>query len=74
MIRTRVLARVRLVSTRYDAESELLIKAARAGFTIAESPIRSVYRGSESHINPVVDTLRFLRVLWRSLLVRRDGR
>jgi polyprenyl-phospho-N-acetylgalactosaminyl synthase len=68
VIRTRVVRELVLESTRYDAESELLIKAGRRGFAITMAPIRSVYQGSESHINPVVDTFRFLRLVVRSLV------
>lgn len=67
-LRTEVLRRVRTRCQRYDAESELLIKAGRLGFRIGSTPIRSIYheRG-ESHINPFVDTLRFIRLVIASL-------
>jgi glycosyltransferase involved in cell wall biosynthesis len=72
IIRTRLLEAVSgsLVTTRYDTESELLIRAGRRGFRVAAVPIRSIYTGGVSHINPVVDTLRFLRLVGRSLFWR----
>jgi hypothetical protein len=48
-------------------ESELLIKASRAGFRITSVPIKTIYGQEVSKINPVVDTCRFLRLLFRSL-------
>jgi len=59
-----------LVTSKYDTESEILIRAARRGFRIASSPIQSIYTGGVSHINPVVDTLRFLRLVGRALFWR----
>ncbi len=58
------------VTTRYDTESELLIRAARRGYKVAAVAIRSIYTGTVSHINPFVDTLRFLRLVIRSMFWR----
>lgn len=72
IIRSRVLKAVTrsLVTTRYDTESEILIRAGRRGFRVAAMAIKSIYTGAVSHINPVVDTLRFLRLVGRSLFWR----
>ena len=72
IIRSRLLRAVSrsLVTTRYDTESELLIRAGRRGFRIAAMAIRSIYTGAVSHINPVVDTMRFVRLVGRSLFWR----
>jgi glycosyltransferase involved in cell wall biosynthesis len=59
-----------LVTTRYDTESELLIRAGRRGYKIGSTDIESIYSGAVSHINPVVDTLRFLMLVGRSLFWR----
>ena len=58
------------VTTRYDTESELLIRAARRGYKVAAVTIRSIYAGTVSHINPFVDTLRFVRLVIRSMFWR----
>lgn len=51
---------------RFDLESEILIKAGRQGARIGSVPIRTIYRGTEeSKISPLLDTLRFFRVLWQ---------
>lgn len=59
-----------LVTRKYDTESEILIRAGRRGYRIDSIPIASIYRDSVSHINPVIDTLRFLRLVGRSLFWR----
>ena len=53
-------------STHFDAESEVLIKLARAGHRIVSVPVRTIYRDERSKISPVRDTLRFLRMWWRN--------
>ena len=64
-ISAAVLRGVRLGTGHYETESELLIRAARAGFRIAEVPIPAVYAGEESHIRRGRDTVRFLRLVTR---------
>lgn len=62
-IRRDVLERVPLTTDRYEIESELLIKAARAGVRIVSVPIATVYRDERSRIRPIADTVRFFRFL-----------
>lgn len=59
-----------LVTSRYDTESEILIRAARRGYRVAATTIESIYTGAVSHINPLIDTLRFVRLVGRSLFWR----
>lgn len=68
IFRARVLKDVlrSLVTSKYDMESEILIRAARRGFRVAGMAVKSIYTGAVSHIHPVVDTLRFLRLVARS--------
>jgi glycosyltransferase involved in cell wall biosynthesis len=67
LISTQVLRNVKLESRNFDLEPEILIKASRKGFRIDEVPIRTIYRGGKSFINPLVDTGRFIKLMWRSL-------
>jgi glycosyltransferase involved in cell wall biosynthesis len=67
LITAQVLKRVRLESRRYDLESEVLIKAARRGFKVGEVPIPTIYGSQKSFINPLVDTGRFIKLMWKSL-------
>lgn len=65
-----LLEKVNLSTTRFDAEVEILVQAVVGGFKLGWVPIRTIYAGEVSHINPLVDTARFLRVVWRAWRVR----
>ena len=65
-IRAKVLSVVRPRSLRFDYESEFLILAGRQGFQIAAIQIPTLYNAPGSHIHPVVDTIRFIRLLLRT--------
>ena len=66
IIRTRVLKSVKLKTSRYQMESELLIKAARQGFKIGSLDITNI-PGSTSHISHLKDTLRFVKMALQTL-------
>src|SRR6185437_15066020 len=59
-----VLERVRASGDRYEFETEFLIGAARAGFTIAAIPVPTMY-GAPSHFRAVRDTALVVRAIWR---------
>jgi len=63
LIKKEVLKKVKLETAKYEMESEILIKASRAGFKIESVPIKAVYNGEKSRINPFTDTLRFIRFI-----------
>jgi len=65
-----VMRDVPLSTSNYDMEAEQLIRAGRMGMRIGEVPVKTIYRGSASHINPLVDTLRFIRMAFRNLFWR----
>ncbi len=65
--RANVLREVRPASRRFEYESEFLIAAARQGFRIGAVPIPTLYNAPGSHIHPVRDTLRFIRLVVRHL-------
>lgn len=60
------LAGLRLASPGFMLESELLVRAARAGARIGHVPIPCVYGAETSHIHAGRDTLRFLWLVGRS--------
>ncbi len=66
-LRVHVLKELRLRTSHYDTESEMLIQAGRKGFRINFLPISSIYRGEKSTIRPFRDTLRFVRLVMKSL-------
>lgn len=69
LISAPVLRALELRFDRFDAESEILVKAARAGFRIGEVPIRTIYGEERSTIRPFRDTLRFIALVARLALI-----
>ena len=67
MIRLRAIEGIKFVTSRFETESELLVKAGRAGARIDSVPIQSIYGEEVSAIDPVVDTARFFRMVVRAL-------
>ncbi len=67
LIKKEVIQKIRLATSRYETESEILIRAARNGFKIGSIPIKSIYRGEKSRINPFTDTLRFIKLIFNIL-------
>jgi glycosyltransferase involved in cell wall biosynthesis len=54
-------------SSGYGFESEILVAAARFGFTIANVPIEAVYEGAPSHFDPLKELPRFTSLYARLL-------
>ena len=71
LLSKRVLDTITPVKDNFEVESEILLKAARHGMIMTEIPIRSIYDAQHtSHIRPVRDTLRFLRLIGGLVLLR----
>ncbi len=62
-ISSRVLEKVSLEGSRYDLESEILIKAGRSGFRIDSIRIPTLYGEQKSYIRPLKEAVCFLRVV-----------
>jgi glycosyltransferase involved in cell wall biosynthesis len=62
---SRFLHEVEFESSRFDAESEMIVIGARKGFRIAETPIDLGFvEGTvTSHYRPLLDTLRIARIV-----------
>ncbi|MCM8795632.1 MAG: glycosyltransferase family 2 protein [Candidatus Omnitrophica bacterium] len=71
LIKKEVLEKVNLRTMKYETESEILIKAAWLGFKIESIPIKTIYNNKRSRINPIVDTLRFIRFIFREIIFTR---
>ena len=70
LISLKVLKTLELVSNDFEIETEILFKTAKAGFRFVSVDIQTIYRDEVSKINPIKDTLRFIRFLWRELTRR----
>jgi glycosyltransferase involved in cell wall biosynthesis len=62
-----VLESMRAVTSRYEMETEMLIRASRMGFRIGWCPVQNRYAGQVSHIRRFQDTVRFVRLVSRFL-------
>ncbi|MBN1871225.1 MAG: glycosyltransferase family 2 protein [Candidatus Omnitrophica bacterium] len=72
LIKSEVLRKIKLESSNYEIESEMIVKAARAGFRIESVPIKTVYQGQKSRINPFIDTIRFISFVLK-IMFKRQG-
>jgi len=63
LIKKEVLEKINLKTSKYETESEIIIKASRLGFKIESVPIKTIYSGEKSQINPFIDTLRFIKFI-----------
>ena len=73
LIRVDAWRRLGVSGSRFDAESEMLVRACRCGMRVREVPIRTIYGDEESSIHPVRDTVRWFGLIWRLFITRREG-
>ena len=64
LIRSNILQKMRLISSKYETESEILIKAGKNNHKIHSIPIKSIYNGEVSKIHPLKDAYRFARLVF----------
>ena len=63
LLAREVLPDLKLSTTRFETETEMLIQAGRAGHKIVSLPIRTIYKpGRMSRIRPWHDTVRFFKL------------
>jgi glycosyltransferase involved in cell wall biosynthesis len=72
LLRVACLQDMRLRTSRYDTESEVLVRLARRGCRIGSAPISTVYGDQHSSINPLIDTVRFFRLVAVLLASRKE--
>lgn len=59
---------------RYEYETEFIILAALAGFTISAVPVPTIYGDETSHFRALADSARVVRAIWRNRAVRKGRR
>jgi glycosyltransferase involved in cell wall biosynthesis len=69
VFRVDALRPLRLNATKYEIETEMLVKVRRRGGRVETVPVTAVYAGQQSKLRPVPDTTRtcFLAVYYRFL-------
>jgi glycosyltransferase involved in cell wall biosynthesis len=65
-----VLREINLTCRDFEIETEILMKACKKGFKIADVPIKTIYRNEESKIRPFKDTVRFIAYFTKELFSR----
>lgn len=66
-LKREVLEEIDITSEGYQMESELTVKALRNGKIVKEVPIKVRKRANgHSHVNPLIDGLRILAIIFRS--------
>ncbi|MCX7917782.1 MAG: glycosyltransferase family 2 protein [bacterium] len=63
LIKIDVLKRIKLYTSHYETETEILIKSSFKGYRIKSISIKTVYSKEKSKIKPIEDTIRFFKLL-----------
>lgn len=70
LIHKNAFQRMEFKTMRYDTETEMLVEAARGGCRIGSVAVRTIYGAEKSKINPVGDTIRFIRLVVRYMMAK----
>lgn len=62
-ISRRGIEKMKLNTEKYEIESEMIMEAKRRGLKISSVNIDSIYEGEASQINPLLDSIRFLKFI-----------
>ncbi|MCK5655929.1 MAG: glycosyltransferase family 2 protein [Candidatus Aureabacteria bacterium] len=73
LVKKSVIENINCVMSRFEIESELIIKAARAGYKIVNAPVETIYGEERSKIRPLRDTGRFIKFMFLMILDRGRG-
>lgn len=68
LMKRSVLETIQLTEDGFQVETELIVKAAKKGFTFNFVPIPTIYNGQKSYIKHVNDTIRFMKIILREIL------
>ncbi|MBM3325546.1 MAG: glycosyltransferase family 2 protein [Calditrichaeota bacterium] len=63
LLRTSMIGDIRFITSKFDFETEYLLKLIRKGARIGWVEIPTLYAGESTSIRRLVDTMRFLRLL-----------
>ncbi len=67
LISCDILKEIKLTAGDYEIETEVLIKASKKNFKIYSVPVQTIYLDEASKINPIIDTLRFIRYIIKEI-------
>ncbi len=71
-ISSNILKKIDLETGNFDTEPEILLKASWLGYKIKNILIRTIYHENFiSHVNPLKDTIKFFKLVFRSIKQRK---
>jgi len=65
LVRLSAWNQVQVESRNYDFEGEMIVAMGRKGCRVTSVPVSTIYGDEVSAINPVADTVRFFKMVWR---------
>jgi len=65
LVRSNLVSYIMGSSDHFDFETEMLLLASRAGFTIQSVPVSTIYGAEKTKIRPVQDTIKFIKLMRR---------
>ncbi|MCM8799976.1 MAG: glycosyltransferase family 2 protein [Candidatus Omnitrophica bacterium] len=68
LIKRKLLEKIKLSTSHYETDTEIIIIASKMGYKIESIPIESVYSGQKTYINPIIDTLRFVWLILKQYI------
>lgn len=69
LVKRVVLENIRLLTSNFEIESEMLIRASRLGYKISSIPIETIYQVKSSKISPIIDTFRFIKFMLKEIWI-----
>lgn len=63
LVSRKGIEKMKLNTTKYEIESEIIMEVKRRGLKISSVSIDSIYEGEASQINPFLDTARFVKFI-----------
>lgn len=71
LITRSVLEKIKLTTSKYETDSEILIAAGQEGFGIDSIDIETIYQREISQIKPLIDTLRFIKFITKIVIQKK---
>ena len=69
LVKRAVLENIKLLTSNFEIESEMLIRASRLGYKISSIPIETIYQVKSSKIIPIIDTFRFIKFMLKEIWI-----
>ena len=73
IMKKEVLQSIALACDKFDIDTEIIIKSAKAGFKVGAINIKCIYAGEFSHIRPIQYSNDFFRLIIKELGNKRNG-